>query len=130
MKSLRMLPILCVLFLTGCLKSKIHQERSFDLESGTSYSLEIDPPTGNQKIKVVVTSADSAVDAYILLEEALTGDKQELDAAKLPEAAILDKSKNTKEATLSATIPSKKAYRIFIYSPNKKTKVTVKVDSV
>lgn len=130
MKSLKMLPVLCVVLLTGCLKSKIHQEREFVLESGNTKALEIDAPNGNQKLKVVVTATDASVDAYILLDEALVGDKQDLDPAKLPEAAILDKSKNTKDATLSATIPSKKAFRIFIFSPSKKTKVTVKIDSV
>ena len=130
MKCLRWLPVLCLVLLTGCPKSKIHQERTFTMESGDSNELQIDAPTGSQKIEVKVTSSECPIDAYVLLEEALAGKTGEIDVTKLPETAILDKIKNTKEATLKATIPSKKAYRIYLNNATRTTTVTLKLDSV
>ncbi|WP_020473097.1 hypothetical protein [Zavarzinella formosa] len=131
MKCLRLLPVLCAVLLSGCLKSKIHESRTWPLESGQSKEMQVEGPTGNQKINVKITSSDSNVDAYILLDDQLGAMTSEIDPDKLPPAAILDKSKGTKDATLSATIPAKKAYRIFVNNnASKKTTVIVKLDSV
>lgn len=130
MKSVRFLPLVMVLLLTGCPKSKIHQERTFSVDAGDSYQLQIDAPTGNQKIAVSVSSKESTVNVYIVLDDQITGNKDDVDPAKLPATAILGSEKSVKDAVVSASIPAKKAYRIIVTGATKKTNVTVKVDSV
>lgn len=128
MKWLRLLPVLAVVFLAGCPKSKIHEKKTYDMEGGTSRELVIEAPSGEQKIKVAFTSTAGPVSVYVLQEDKLGDKKDDIDEDKLPAAAVLGKEKG-KDGSINVTVPAKKGYRIVIYT-DKKTTVTVNVDTV
>jgi len=125
--KLRFFPLVAVLAAAGC--SKIHEQRTFTVDSFSGHSLSITAPVSEQKVKVALTS-DQPVNVWILLEkEAPQGDKSRFDPETL-KTGVLAKEKNTKEATLTATIPAKEPYLIFVTNPTQKdANVTVKVDS-
>lgn len=129
MKLFKLLPLFVLVLLTGCPKSRIHQEKTLNLDAGDSTELQIDGPTGNQNLKVAFKSTESAINIYVLLEDQLGGKKDDLDPTKLPAGAILASEKNSKEGTISASIPAKKAYRIFVNGATKKTTVNLKLDT-
>ena len=121
----RLLPVLAVIAMAGC--SKVHDQRSFTVEGGSSHSLMISAPVSEQKVKVVVTS-DKPINVWIVLEKDVPGAKEEFDPETIL-SGILAKEKNTKEVTLEATIPAKENYRVYINGPTEKANVTVKIDS-
>ncbi len=127
MKWLRLVPVFAVLALAGC-KQKLHIERANDMDGGTSRVIFVDPPSGEQKIKVAFTSTAGPVSVLVVQEDQLTDKAEDLDQDKIPAAAVLGKEKG-KDGTISATVPAKKAYRVIIFT-DKKTSVTVKIDSV
>jgi hypothetical protein len=122
--SIRRLAVLVVIAVAGC--SKIHEQRSFEVDSHSFHSLEVSAPLSEQKVKVVVTS-DQPINAYILLDKNFQ-DKDDFDPDQLREG-VLAKEKNTKECTLTATIPAKEKYRVFVNGAANKASVTVKIDS-
>jgi len=123
----RLIPLAVVLAMAGC--SKIHEERTFTVDALSGHSLSITAPVSEQKVKVTLTS-DQPVSVWVVLEkEAPQGDKSRFDPDTL-KSGVLAKEKNTKEATLTATIPAKEAYLIYVSNPSPKdASVTVKVDS-
>jgi hypothetical protein len=124
--KLRFIPLFAVLAMAGC--SKIHEERSFIVESGSTHSLNISAPVSQQTVKVALTS-DEPVHVYVLLEKNVPGGKDDYDAEALKEG-VLAKEKNTKDATLTATVPAKEKYLVYVVNFGaKKANVTVKVDS-
>ena len=126
--KLRRLSVLAILVLAGC--SKIHEQRSFTLESFAGNTLSISAPVSEQSIQVVLTS-DQPVNIWILLEKDVpSGSKDDFDPDTKMKSGILAKEKNTKEVTLSATIPAKEKFQVFVNNPSSKTaSVTVKIDS-
>src|SRR5215211_6277980 len=122
---LRLIPVLAVCAFAGC--SKIHEQRSFTIESGGAYTLNITAPLSEQKVKVEVTS-DEPINVWVILEKDVPGGKDEFDPESL-KSGVLAKEKDTKQVTLTATIPAKEKYRVYINGPAKKASVTVKVDS-
>jgi hypothetical protein len=122
---LRLIPLTAVLALAGC--SKIHEQRSFTLDVGESQNLKISAPLSEQKVKVAVTS-DQPVGVWIVLEKAVPGGKDDVDPETLKDG-VLAQEKATKDATLSATVPGKEAYRIIVGGVTKKANVTIKIDS-
>ena len=124
----RHVAVYAVLLLAGC--SKIHETRSFTLDSFAGNTLSISAPLSEQKVKVAVT-ADQPVNVWILLEKDLPpGGKDDFDPDKTMKSGILASEKNTKDVTLNATIPAKEKYQIYVQNPGGKTdSVTVKVDS-
>ncbi len=127
MKWLQLLPVFAVLVSAGC-KPKLHIERPYDMDAGTSREIQVDPPSGEQKIKVAFTSTAGPVSVFVLQDDQLGDKKDDLDPDKIPAAAVLGKEKG-KDGTITATVPAKKAYRVIIFT-DKKTSVTVKIDSV
>jgi hypothetical protein len=123
--TLRRFAILAVVLVAGC--SKVHHQTSFTLESGADRSIQISAPLSEQKIKVVATS-DEPVNVWVILEKNMPSGKSEFDPETLKEG-VLAKEMNTKEATLTATIPGKEAYRVYVNGAAKKANVTVKIDS-
>jgi hypothetical protein len=121
----RRLAFLAVVLVAGC--SKIHESRSFEVEPGGSHSVAISAPLSEQTIKVTATS-DSPINVWVLLDKNVGEIKDDFNPETLKEG-IIAKEKNTKDATLTATIPAKENYRIFINGATKKASVTVKVDS-
>ena len=123
----RLIPLIAVFAMAGC--SKIHEERSFTLEAGpdNSHSLDITAPVSQQTVKVALTS-DEPVNVYVLLVKNVPEGKTDFDPETMTEG-VLAKEKNTKSATVTATVPAKEKYRIFVNGANKKANVTVKVDS-
>lgn len=126
--KLRLVPVIAIFAVAGC--SKVHEQRSFSLPMRGGNALSISAPLSEQKVKVVVTS-DEAVDVWILLEKDVpAGDKDFFNPDEKMKTGVLAKEKNTKEATLQATIPAKENYQIYVSNPGNKTaSVTVKVDS-
>jgi hypothetical protein len=123
--SIRRLAVLAIIVVAGC--SKIHEQRSFEVEPGSNHSLEITAPLSEQTVKVVATS-DQPVNVWVLLDKNLGEMKEDFNPETLKEG-ILAKEKNTKECTLTATIPAKEKYRVFVNGASKKASVTVKIDS-
>ena len=121
----RLIPLLALCLFVGC--SKIHEERSFTVEAGGSHSLQITAPLSEQKVKVVMTSTEP-VNVYVLLDKHVPEGKDDFDADALKEG-VLAKEKAKKEATLTATIPAKEKYRVYVNGAAKSANVTVKVDS-
>ena len=126
--KLRVVPYLAVLVLAGC--SKIHETRPFTLKPLGGNTLSISAPLSEQKIKVAVTS-DQPVNVWVLLEKDLPSEsKDDFDPDKSMKSGILAQEKNTKDATLNATIPAKERFQIYVNNPGSKpASVTVKVDS-
>jgi hypothetical protein len=124
-----MRPAAIVLFplvlLAGC--SKIHEQRSFTVEAGGAYTLGITAPLSEQKVKIEMTS-DEPVNVWVVLEKDVPGGKDEFDPTAL-QSGVLAKEKNVKQATLTATIPAKEKYRVYIDGAAKKSNVTVRIDS-
>jgi hypothetical protein len=120
----RYLPLMAVLALAGC--SKIHEQRSFTMEPGSSNNLKITAPLSETKYKVEMTS-DQPVNLWVLLEKDVPGGKDEFDPE--PIQAVLGKEKNTQQATLNVTVPAKEKFRVYINGPAKTANVTVKIDS-
>ena len=122
---LRLIPLLAILALAGC--SKIHEQRSFTVDAGGAHSLSITAPLSEQKVKVEVTS-DEPINVWVVLEKDVPAGKDDFDPESL-KSGVVAKEKDTKQATLTATIPAKEKYRVYINGPAKKANVTVKVDS-
>jgi hypothetical protein len=122
---LRLIPVVAVCALAGC--SKIHEQRQFTIDAGGSHRLQITAPLSEQKVKVEVTS-DEPINVWVVLEKDVPGGKEEFDP-ELLKSAVLAKEKETKQATLTATIPAKEKYWVYINGAVKTTHVTVKVDS-
>lgn len=122
---IRYMPMLALVALAGC--SKVHVERTFSVDSGSSHSLQISAPLSDQKLKVVMTS-DQPVNLYVILDKNLPKDKDEFDPESLKEG-VLGKEKAKKDATLSVTVPAKEKYTVFVNGASKKANVTVKIDS-
>jgi hypothetical protein len=120
----RLIPLVAILAVAGC--SKIHEEKSFTLEAGGSHSLDISAPLSEQKVKVALTS-DEPVNIYVLLSKSVEG-KTDFDPDTMKEG-VLAKEKNIKSATLTATVPAKEKYLIYVDGATKKANVSVKVDS-
>jgi Prokaryotic membrane lipoprotein lipid attachment site len=122
-----LIPALAMLALAGC--SKVHEQRSFTLAPLGGNTLSITAPLSEQKVTVVVSS-DQPVNVWVLLEKDVPpGDKGDVDPDKMT-SGVLAKEKNTKEATLQATVPAKEKYQVYIVNSGTKTaSVTVKVDS-
>ncbi len=118
----RLIPVLALVVLTGC--SKIHETRPFKVGPGQMYYFEITEPVSEQKIKVSVTS-ENPVNIWVMLTKEVPS-QDEFDPAT---RTVLASEKNTKEATITATIPAKEKYRIYITGASKETSGTVKVDS-
>src|SRR5262245_2821369 len=124
----RFVPVLAVLVLAGC--SKIHEQRTFAVAPGGGNTLSISPPVSDQKLAVVLSS-DQPVNVWILLEKDLpSGDKDNFDPDAQMKSGVLAKEKNTKDVTLSATIPAKEKFQVYVSNTGNKTaNVTVKIDS-
>jgi len=120
----RLIPLIAVFALAGC--SKIHEEKTFTLEPGNSHTLDISAPLSEQKVNVALTS-DEPVNVYVLLLKSVEG-KTDYDPDTMKEG-VLAKEKSTKSATLTATVPAKEKYRIYVDGATKKANVSVKVDS-
>jgi hypothetical protein len=123
--SVRRLAVIAVIAVAGC--SKVHEQRSFDVEAGASHSLEITAPLSQQTVKIVATS-DQPVNVWVLLDKNLGETKDDINPEKLTEG-VLAKELKTKECTLTATIPGKEKYRVFVNGASTKASVTVKIDS-
>ena len=121
----RLIPLLVVFALAGC--SKIHEQRSFSVDPHGSHTLEVSAPVSQQTVKVAVTS-DEPVNVWVLLSKNVPEGKDDFDPESLQEG-VITKEKNTKDATLTATIPAKEKFVIFVNGATKKANVTVKVDS-
>ena len=61
-------------------------------------------------------------------DENLPEIKDDFNPEKLTEGVVA-KEKNTKDSTLTATIPAKEKFRVFVNGATKKANVTVKIDS-
>jgi hypothetical protein len=123
--TVRRIAFLAVVLVAGC--SKIHDQRSFTVDMNGSHNLQISAPLSQQTVKIVLTS-DEPVNIWVILEKNVPGGKDEFDPETIKDG-ILAKEKDTKEATLTATIPGKEAYRIYVDGAKKKANVTVKIDS-
>jgi hypothetical protein len=123
--TLRRVAVFSIILVAGC--SKIHEQRSFTVDPGGSHSLQISAPLSQQTVKVALTS-DEPVNIWVILEKNVPTGKDEFDPETIKEG-VLAKEKNVKEATLTATIPGKEAYRVYIDGVKKKANVTVKIDS-
>ena len=123
--TLRRLAFLAVILAAGC--SKVHYQSSFLVDVGGSRSVEISAPMSQQTIKVVTTS-DQPVNVWVLLDKNLPEIKDDFNPEKLTEGVVA-KEKNTKDSTLTATIPAKEKFRIFVNGATKKANVSVKIDS-
>ncbi len=123
--TVRRLAFVAILLAAGC--SKIHYQSSFQVDAGGSHSVEVSAPMSEQKIKVITTS-DEPVNVWVLLDKDLPDIKDDFDPDKLKDG-VLAKDKNTKDSTLTATIPAKEKYRVFINGATKKASVSVKIDS-
>jgi hypothetical protein len=121
----RLIPVLAVCAVAGC--SKIHEQRSFTIESGGAYSLHITAPLSEQKVKVEVTS-DEPVNVWVILEKDVPSGKDDFDPETL-KSGVLGKEKATKQATLTVTVPAKEKFRVQFDGVAKKTTVTAKIDS-
>jgi hypothetical protein len=119
------IPLFAVCILAGC--SKIHEERSFTLDPHNSHSLQVSAPVSEQKVKVTMTS-NEPVNVYVLLDKHIPSGKDDFDPQTMKEG-VLAKELKTKEATLTATIPAKEKYRVYVDGSDKTASVTVKVDS-
>jgi hypothetical protein len=123
----RVLTVLAVCAVAGC--SKIHEQRSFTLSPLGGNSLKISAPVSEQKVKVVVTS-DQPVNVWILLEKDVAEDKAGDPEPEMMKSGILAQEANAKDATLTATVPGKEAFRIYVHNPSSKTaNVAVTIDS-
>jgi len=123
--KLRLIPVLAVCALAGC--SKIHEQRSFTIESGGGYTLSITAPLSEQKVKVDVTS-DEPVNVWVILEKDVPTGKDDFDPETL-KSGVLGKEKATKQATLTVTVPAKEKFRVYFDGVTKKANVTAKIDS-
>jgi hypothetical protein len=123
--KLRWLALFILVPLAGC--SKIHEQRSFTVEPGGSHSLQITAPLSEQKLQIVLTS-DQPVNIWVVLEKNIPEGKDEFDPETLKEGVVA-KEKAKTEATLTATIPAKEKFRVYIDGVKKKASVTVKIDS-
>lgn len=123
--NLRRLAFFSLLLLAGC--SKVHEQRSFEIEPGGTHRVEVSAPLSEQKVQIAVTS-DQPINVWVLLDKNIPEGKEDFDPESMKEGVVA-KEKNTKSATLTATIPAKQAYRVFINGVTKKASVTVKIDS-
>jgi hypothetical protein len=121
----RLIPVVVVAALAGC--SKVHEQRSLTLEPGAVNHLEVSAPVSEQKVKVVMT-ADNPVSVFVMLVKDVPQGMTEVGPGTLPQG-ILAGEKNTKEATLSVTIPAKEKFRVYIGGVTKATNVSLKIDS-
>ena len=123
--KLRWLALIVLIPLAGC--SKIHEQRSFTIDAGGSHSLQITAPLSEQKLAVVLTS-DQPVNIWVILDKSIPEGKDDFDPETLKDGVVA-KEKGKTEATLSATIPAKEKFRIYVDGVKKKASVTVKIDS-
>jgi hypothetical protein len=121
----RLLPLFALVAFVGC--SKVHEERSFTLLPGAFNTLHISEPLSEQKVKVVVKS-DVPVNVYVILEKNIPAGKDEYEPDTIKEGVVA-KEKNTMDVTLTATIPAKNAYVIYVDGANKKASVSVTINS-
>jgi hypothetical protein len=125
--SRRILPLLAICLVAGC--SKIHEQRSFDLKPMGGYSLHISAPVSEQKVKITVSS-DQPIEVWVLLEKDIPESKKDDPEPEKMTAGVLASEKKVKDSALTATVPGKEAYCVFVQNPGNKTAtVTVKVDS-
>src|SRR5260221_1280118 len=108
--KIRVLPVMAVIALAGC--SKVHDTRTFSVETHGGNTLSITATVSEQKLTIVLSS-DLPVSIWVLLEKDVpSGSKDDFDPDTM-KSGIVAKEKNTKEATLQATIPAKEKFQIY-----------------
>ncbi len=114
------------LALAGC-KQRLNEEHTMALEPGMTKSLQIDAPTGAQKVTVTVASPGVPVRAYLVLEKDRTAAEDALVAGKKPASALA--ATEGDQGTLEGTVPAKEAYAVVVSNGSGKpaqVKVTIK----
>ena len=114
----------------GC-GSKVSVEKTRDLQASQTWTLEVEAPKKDQRVRVDVTARSGPVHAVVLLAKDLESIEKDLDKAggKLPATALggeLDKQ----SATIEVNIPAGEKFAVFVQSLQKDTSVTVKINSL
>ncbi|HJZ89941.1 MAG TPA: hypothetical protein VKE40_03660 [Gemmataceae bacterium] len=122
----QLVPVVVVAALAGC--SKVHEQFAFTVQAGGVHNLKVSAPLSQQTVKVEMTS-DQPVSTWVVLEKEVPNGADEFDPEKLRPEAILAKQKDAKEASLTATVPAKEKFRVYINGAVKTANVTVKIDS-
>jgi hypothetical protein len=115
-----------LLALTGCQKFSLDKE--YELDVGSDQTVEVDPPSHEQKVVVTVSSPGVPVTSYLVLKKDVEAARRALETRKAP-ADYLARKESAEEATLEGTIPAKNGYAVVIGGVNKKAKVRVKINA-
>jgi len=115
--------LLVVFLLAGC--SKVHDVKTITLKPGETNIFEVDAPKRDQKVRVVVTSAEPISVAIALTKD--IGGQEVTSVSDLK--TTLELKKGVKQETIEVTIPAKEKYTVIVSDALKSTDVTVKIDS-
>ena len=119
------LGLLLLVLAAGC-QAPLNFEKTVQLGAGDVQAFPVDAPRREQKVSVAVTSSNSPLDVYIVLEKDQEATKQALLAYRKP-ASVLAGMEKTQEARLEATIPARNAFVVMLGGATKDTSVKLKL---
>lgn len=100
--------------LAGC-GQPLNYEKDDSVEPTEVKEYPVDPPRSQQQVEAKVTSKEHKISAYLVLEENSSKVKATLLNDKEPDSKlVLSKQDNVTEASISATIPAKTGYSLFV----------------
>jgi hypothetical protein len=118
--------LVLALTVNGCQPFKA--EKTIKLESLGVHRIDIEKPSHNQDVTVVIDSEDAPLDVYIVLEKKAAEVEAKLINHKDPDKSLVLASQlQKKEATVAAQIPANEAYVVFLAWPHKNTTVKYKI---
>jgi hypothetical protein len=117
---------LALVLIVGC-GSRLNQERTVSVEFGEERILEIDPPSGEQKVRVQVTASGTPVSVYCFLKKHQAEAEKAIRAAKASNV-ILDSAERSENASLEFTVPAKEGSVVLLKAASaKKANASVKI---
>lgn len=112
--------------LCGCSRP-LNVERNVLVESLGVHEIQIDPPSSQQQVTVMIRS-QVPLDVYLVLEKNRTSVSDQLQRQVKVESGFLDKLENVKEGQLEGTVPAGEGYAVLLSnSSGHDTKVAVKI---
>jgi hypothetical protein len=122
----KLVPVLTLACLAGC-NTKVKYEKTDSLDPFESRVYSVEGPAKDQKVKVEITSTESEITYWVVLDKDKPKDLETLDAStKIPNA--LSTGSNKKAETVEVTIPGKQPFSVIIAGAKKKTTITVKIN--
>jgi hypothetical protein len=113
-----------VVLMAGC-QTRLNMEKTFRLETGTTQTLDVDPPRYDQKV-VVTIDTDAAVDVFVYLKNDAEAVSKDL-TLKQKSDKVLGSWSGNKSGTIEVNVPAHQVAIVRIDAMQKTANVSVKI---